>query len=136
MRCRLFKILAAVSFLLCLMSLAGSLAENGHRFSGGIIEISMPIPSDAEDILVINWSGLEWWEYTPWDQQWYQRSRGSPALALVFAIVPFCWWFSRRRNRERRSSLHALCASCGYNLTGNVSGICPECGTPIASPSV
>ncbi len=23
------------------------------------------------------------------------------------------------------------CAGCGYNLTGNVSGICPECGTPI-----
>lgn len=20
---------------------------------------------------------------------------------------------------------------CGYNLTGNVSGICPECGTPV-----
>jgi hypothetical protein len=24
----------------------------------------------------------------------------------------------------------SLCSSCGYNLTGNVSGICPECGTP------
>jgi hypothetical protein len=23
------------------------------------------------------------------------------------------------------------CQSCGYNLTGNISGICPECGTPI-----
>ncbi|MFI5378483.1 MAG: hypothetical protein ACHRHE_04240 [Tepidisphaerales bacterium] len=25
-----------------------------------------------------------------------------------------------------------ICEKCGYNLTGNVSGICPECGTPIA----
>ncbi len=24
-----------------------------------------------------------------------------------------------------------LCLVCGYNLTGNVSGRCPECGTPI-----
>jgi len=24
-----------------------------------------------------------------------------------------------------------LCDSCGYNLTGNVSGACPECGTRI-----
>jgi uncharacterized RDD family membrane protein YckC len=24
-----------------------------------------------------------------------------------------------------------LCRTCGYNLTGNISGICPECGTPI-----
>jgi len=26
------------------------------------------------------------------------------------------------------------CLKCGYDLTGNVSGRCPECGTPIASP--
>jgi len=24
-----------------------------------------------------------------------------------------------------------LCTRCQYNLTGNVSGVCPECGTPI-----
>lgn len=23
------------------------------------------------------------------------------------------------------------CPACGYNLTGNVSGVCPECGKPI-----
>jgi len=22
------------------------------------------------------------------------------------------------------------CRTCGYNLRGNVSGVCPECGTP------
>ena len=26
------------------------------------------------------------------------------------------------------------CSSCAYNLTGNVSGVCPECGTKIESP--
>ena len=26
-----------------------------------------------------------------------------------------------------------LCFGCGYNLTGNVSGRCPECGRPIPS---
>jgi uncharacterized RDD family membrane protein YckC len=25
-----------------------------------------------------------------------------------------------------------LCLRCGYNLTGNVSGVCPECGCPIS----
>jgi len=24
-----------------------------------------------------------------------------------------------------------LCRDCGYDLTGNVSGVCPECGQPI-----
>jgi predicted RNA-binding Zn-ribbon protein involved in translation (DUF1610 family) len=23
------------------------------------------------------------------------------------------------------------CSSCGYNLTGNTSGVCPECGSKI-----
>jgi hypothetical protein len=26
-----------------------------------------------------------------------------------------------------------LCAQCGYNLTGNVSGRCPECGSSFSS---
>lgn len=26
-----------------------------------------------------------------------------------------------------------FCRGCEYNLTGNVSGICPECGTPISN---
>ena len=25
------------------------------------------------------------------------------------------------------------CGCCGYNLTGNTSGVCPECGTSVAS---
>jgi hypothetical protein len=24
-----------------------------------------------------------------------------------------------------------LCTTCGYDLTGNISGTCPECGAPI-----
>ncbi len=32
-----------------------------------------------------------------------------------------------------RPPLPGFCAGCGYNLTGNVSGICPECGRAAAS---
>lgn len=35
------------------------------------------------------------------------------------------------RWQVRRKSDVPLCDRCGYNLTGNASGICPECGTPI-----
>jgi RNA polymerase subunit RPABC4/transcription elongation factor Spt4 len=34
---------------------------------------------------------------------------------------------TRRRSRIRRG----LCVQCGYDLTGNQSGICPECGRNI-----
>lgn len=33
--------------------------------------------------------------------------------------------------RGQLVTLPGVCISCGYNLTGNVSGVCPECGTPI-----
>ena len=33
-----------------------------------------------------------------------------------------------RRHRRRRKG---WCLKCGYDLTGNVSGTCPECGTPL-----
>lgn len=33
----------------------------------------------------------------------------------------------RRRQATRKN--HVACVQCGYSLTGNVSGICPECGT-------
>ena len=36
-------------------------------------------------------------------------------------------WAQRRRIRPGH------CLKCGYNLTGNVSGVCPECGERIRS---
>ena len=45
---------------------------------------------------------------------------------LVFAI-PTAWLFYRDRKRIPPSH----CQKCGYNLTWNTSGRCPECGDPI-----
>lgn len=33
--------------------------------------------------------------------------------------------------RDRRRIPPGHCLKCGYNLKGNVSGVCPECGTKI-----
>ena len=48
-----------------------------------------------------------------------------PLTALPTAL----WLFAFARRRRRVLSGH--CVVCGYNLTGNVSGKCPECGTVI-----
>ncbi len=42
---------------------------------------------------------------------------------LIVAIPTLLLW-----RRDRRPPANH-CQSCGYNLTGNVSGVCPECGT-------
>lgn len=52
------------------------------------------------------------------------------ALAIgVFALLPVIAYIRRRRDREA----HPRCRDCGYNLTGNVTGRCPECGSVIVS---
>lgn len=35
--------------------------------------------------------------------------------------------------RRRRLRRVGKCVRCGYDLTGNVSGVCPECGTKFES---
>lgn len=44
------------------------------------------------------------------------------ALMAWPAIAVFVAWLKRRMLDT------GLCGSCGYDLTGNVSGTCPECG--------
>ena len=52
---------------------------------------------------------------------------GTMALAVVVVIMML---FQRDiARRARRTS--GRCRVCGYNLEGNVSGVCPECGRPI-----
>jgi hypothetical protein len=49
---------------------------------------------------------------------------GVPAALLAIATI---WvWVPLLRRKPARG----LCRDCGYDLTGNTSGVCPECGTP------
>lgn len=63
----------------------------------------------------------------------YQRQvylRFPTPLAIVpTAISPMIFVVLRRRRLQRIKD--RLCAGCNYNLTGNTSGICPECGKPV-----
>lgn len=52
-------------------------------------------------------------------------------LPLWPLTAPIVGWSIVRWHRCRSPEAHDCCDSCGYNLTGNVSGICSECGTAI-----
>ncbi len=52
-----------------------------------------------------------------------------PHWILLFVVAtPTTVLFWRDR---RRPIPPGHCQTCGYNLTGNVSGVCPECGTGV-----
>lgn len=49
-----------------------------------------------------------------------------PIWMILLPIVPVSFWIWHS-DRHPKSG----CINCRYNLTGNVSGVCPECGSVI-----
>jgi hypothetical protein len=47
-------------------------------------------------------------------------------VLLVLALIPACVMILILRRRQRPPG---ACLTCGYDLTGNVTGRCPECGS-------
>jgi len=93
------------------------IAEAGGRFK---------LPH-CHDFLGFRWHprGNRDWEYqergmaVPW---WF--------VALLFGTLPARAARRMVLRRHRQSAGH--CRSCGYDLTGNISGVCPECGKAVA----
>jgi hypothetical protein len=52
-------------------------------------------------------------------------------LLLSVGLTGFLFWRDRRRVSPAN-----CCTACGYDLTGNASGVCPECGASITSREV
>ena len=78
-----------------------------------------------------------------WDQSIISPSQGETfrargaivplwIITVLTLVTPAVWsarWYrARRRQRRRRAG---LCPDCAYDLTGNVSGACPECGRQV-----
>ncbi len=50
------------------------------------------------------------------------------SLPFIFMLLPTAaMWLWPHRHRRTAGQ----CLGCGYNLTGNTSGVCPECGLSI-----
>jgi hypothetical protein len=83
------------------------------------------------------------WFYRPYNGQplveasmggWFRDGLWLTFPLLLYAWPPGlgaavlwygCWWLKKRRYGD------GACAHCGYNLTGNVTGCCSECGAAI-----
>ena len=52
-----------------------------------------------------------------------------PYWCILVVTLPLPMIFAARWHRHSRRIRRNLCLHCGYSLTGNTSGVCPECGT-------
>lgn len=60
---------------------------------------------------------------TVWIPLWFPSTLGG--------AITFLAWRSDGRDRRRRRL--GQCSSCGYDLTGNIAGACPECGRSVVT---
>ena len=68
-----------------------------------------------------------------WDLQVYSRRNWVVYLHCVIPCVilgAYPFFAVLREVRRRRMKRIGKCARCGYDLTGNISGRCSECGAP------
>jgi predicted Zn-ribbon and HTH transcriptional regulator len=136
---------------LCLLTFAAMAASGprtiyyeahgwGFRLDEGILTAHWGFPSES----VPPGRGLYGWNFRPMTTRLgfrllFPRLESWPDgrtilyLGVWILLVPLSaatallWWLGRRRIPPGH------CRRCGYNLTANTSGRCPECGTTCAS---
>ena len=119
---------------------SGHIGLEGGRINFGFANVYPPPPSGFENRIVAvstevfnpHFGGLgsgatalghsvSWVWVEPW------------LLMLLLSTYPTIAFIRGPLRRHRRRK-RGLCVACGYNLTGNVTGVCSECGREIATP--
>ena len=115
-----------------------------------------PTPADAEQALKKAMSSRRWWaiglsfciviiyclalalmfQFMDRSTVYYPFLPGLMMLLVPLFFMTLARWFFRRPiQRSLREQLAEsgipVCIQCGYDLTGNESGVCPECGERI-----
>jgi hypothetical protein len=86
----------------------------------------------------------------PWNDRYYLKTNAGPGLngrtwhyietclpmwmpLMIFSICPAVALIIIARKGQVRRQRHRLgfCVNCGYDLSGSVSGVCPECGEKV-----
>lgn len=105
----------------------------GGPFAVRKTQIPTSVSSDIEDVPYVD--GTEKGRLFPSRNRtpiWYRFDCPIWIMFVTVAIAPSIALvrFALRRRRSRRPE--PTCKKCGYDLTGNISGICPECGQAIS----
>jgi len=88
----------------------------------GQIEISFSITSPTGEFVGRELHQIHW-----------QKSARIPLWLVCILLAAVCLGlvYIGRRSKRLQRLRNACCIKCGYNLTGNISGTCSECGTAV-----
>jgi hypothetical protein len=119
---RLLNLLTGLSLLLC----AAVVTARAHAFFAGRLRV---VVHESADVVHVVELGTKYVQLVssvrPEGRTRIVLDLPLGLLAALTAALPaarFSWWL-------RRIEIGAgLCTNCGHDLTGNVSGVCPECG--------
>jgi len=126
----LFWVISAVAYVRVpyTPTRAVALGEGNFIHHTGVASSGTPLTFTATWSQTIDLFGSSGGFDASWGKGKVAHSRHVPiwrsALALAVSAVVLCLF-------ARRCPPATGCQCCGYNLRGNVSGVCPECGTPI-----
>ena len=130
---------AMVSVILFVAALACAVVQRHCSSYAELLHIRAPAPvhealfvwDGPSNSLLVLWDPLVPGEYGPSKSvaihAWIVFT--SLAILPLVRIALFVWHRKRRPSTTR-------CARCSYDLTGNISGICPECGTKVPANSI
>jgi len=88
-----------------------------------------PLPGHGYTHFVRDDSGIKEWINRR--RLWFRLE----PLVIIFGTYPLIS-FVRGPLRRYRRRKKGLCIHCGYNLRGNTSGVCPECGKKIVITAI
>lgn len=88
--------------------------------------LDFSVPEDGLDAYRVSMQ-LLFAPHTMVDSYGYRHVSIPLWIPLVVALAVLVWTLRGRH----RGPVHMACSKCSYDLTGNVSGRCPECGQRI-----
>jgi hypothetical protein len=117
-------------FISCMSDLRLIFDSCNVHVSGGKIAVFLPYqPYNRPPLPFI---GMKWYGgfgVNAWMPGYVDN--GSAHLFWLPLWIPFAIFSGTALllHARARKPKPGTCAKCGYNLTGNVTGVCPECGT-------
>jgi len=147
--CIVLMVLTVVMFVRGLWRIEGVAYKTAYLYmyagcEGGRLHVGIAdIPPRASGVLLTGFFSSDVGDFRPpkfWFQ--YEALPGPTSqtvyiplwfLFLLFAIKPTWSLIAWRRRRRRDMPGHPLCNNCGYDLHGNTTDSCPECGARTGS---